>query len=190
MTGSDPAARAQRERFTQALGLPQPGLFVRVALQRGVALERGADRRVADGDARDLRRCRQVAIEQRRLDAKRVGVGVEPVGLRIGRQHRRGIDLDAEQVAHGVGVLGAIEAMEARRPTGIRARRGGAVQLASPTTWQRRHTSRCRAAACSSGGIDRLRSCTTTFSQVSDEFATWSASALSSSRFAVFNRSL
>ena len=36
------------------------------------------------------------------------------------------------------------------------------------------------------GGIARLRSCTTTFSHVSEEFATWSASALSSRRFAVF----
>jgi hypothetical protein len=39
------------------------------------------------------------------------------------------------------------------------------------------------------GGIERPRNCTTTFSQVSDALAIWS-SALSSRRFAVFRRSL
>jgi len=40
------------------------------------------------------------------------------------------------------------------------------------------------------GGIDRLRSFTTTFSHVSAELETWSASAVSSERFPVFNRLL
>jgi hypothetical protein len=39
------------------------------------------------------------------------------------------------------------------------------------------------------GGIERLRNCTTTRSQVSEALATWS-SAVSSRRFAVFSRSL
>ena len=56
-------------------------------------------RRIADGGASNLCRRRQIAIQQRRLDAQGIGIGIEPVRLRVRRQHRGRIDLDGEQVA-------------------------------------------------------------------------------------------
>jgi hypothetical protein len=43
-----------------------------------VALEPGGHRRVADGEARDLCRCRKISIEQRRLHRQRVALVLKP----------------------------------------------------------------------------------------------------------------
>ena len=105
MTHRDPAARAERERLVQPLGLPQPGLFVRVPLHRGVALDCRSKRRVTDRHAGDLRSGGQISFKLRRLHAERIGIGVEAVCLRIRRQHCCGVDFDPQQVTNGVGVF-------------------------------------------------------------------------------------
>ena len=60
-----------------------------------------------------LRR-RQIALLQRRRDAEHVGDIVEAVGRIVGRQQRRDVDVEREQIANRVGVFGAVEAMEHR----------------------------------------------------------------------------
>ena len=68
-------------------------------------------------------------VEQRRLHQKRVGVGIETVGLFVGRQQFRPIHLDPDQVAHRVGILGAIQAMHFGRPPRINVRCRGTIQF-------------------------------------------------------------
>ena len=88
MARGDAAARSQRKLFAQTLGLPEPRALVRVVLDGGVALEGRPNRGIAHRQARDLRRGRQIAIQERRHHRQRIGVGVEAVRLLVGRQHR------------------------------------------------------------------------------------------------------
>ena len=83
-------------------------------LRRGVAL--------ADREPADLRRRRDVALEQRRRHAEDVGDVVEAAARVVCRKQRRGVDVERQQIANRVGVLDAVHAVERRAP---RIRAGG-----------------------------------------------------------------
>ena len=85
-----------------------------VHLNEEFALGTAFHGRIAHGHARDLRGRCEVTIEQRRLHRQRISIGVEAVGLGVGWQHRRRLDLHRQQIANRVGVLGTIEPMHER----------------------------------------------------------------------------
>ncbi len=70
--------------------------------------------RVADRQRADLARRRQVPLEQHGRNAQRVGDVVEAVCRIVWRKQRGRIDVEREQVADGVGILGAIQPMHER----------------------------------------------------------------------------
>ena len=90
--------------------------------------------------------------------------------LLVWRKNERAVDLNTQQIAHRVGVFGAIQAMEVCRPAGIRARRRCAIELGLEPSRDRvvRALSGRRLRG---GGIARDRSFRTTFSQVSGDCA-------------------
>ena len=69
---------------------------------------------------------RHVAFQQRRRSAQHVRDIVEAVAFIVGRQQRRGIYIQGEQIVDGVGVLGAIQPVQ-RGASGVRIGRGGAI---------------------------------------------------------------
>jgi hypothetical protein len=109
----------------QPLDVPR----LRRVLPHAVDLAHRRRLRVANRERADAAGRRQVAFEQHGRDAEDVGDVVES-GTRVvrGKQRRR-IDLEVEQVADGVGVLGAIEPMD-ERAAGIRPCTGGGIQTA------------------------------------------------------------
>ncbi len=101
---ADAAASAQRQTLDVA--------FLR-EIRRDV--NHGAERariHVTDGERRDFARGDQVLIEEGRRYTQRVGDVIEAVAFVIGRKIVGGIDLDPEQIANGVGVFVAIQAMQ------------------------------------------------------------------------------
>ena len=86
------------------------------------------DRRIADREAADAPRRRQVALHQHGRERQRARQVVEAVAGVVGRQQGRGVDFKGEQIADGVRVLGAIQAV-GRHPSRLDPRRGGAVEL-------------------------------------------------------------
>ena len=101
------AARAHRRAIDAAHLRRRARNLVGDRRRRGVA--------IANGQAADLARRTEVAVHQRRREALRVGDVVEAVADRVGRQERRHIDVDVQQVADRVLVFGAIEALERTR---------------------------------------------------------------------------
>ena len=91
-----PAHRAERH----ALEL----LPLRQVLPYGVGLAAGADARVADGHRADLARRGEIRLQQRRRAALRVGDVVEAERRVVGRQQRRHVHVEPQQIADGVGV--------------------------------------------------------------------------------------
>ena len=76
--------------------------------------EQLADRRrlrIAERERADPLGGVRVAFEQYRRHAQHVGVVVEPAARIIRRQQRRDVDVEREQVAHGIRILGAIQTM-------------------------------------------------------------------------------
>jgi len=67
------------------------------------------------------------ALEQRRREFAHRDV-VESVAGLVGWQQRRHVDVDREQVADGIAVLGARESPDRRRASGTRMSRRGAVE--------------------------------------------------------------
>ena len=67
---------------------------------------------VADRHAGDPRRGGRVRLEQRRRDRQRSGDVVEAVRRVVGRQQRRRVDAQVEQIADRVRVLGAVQSMQ------------------------------------------------------------------------------
>ena len=59
-----------------------------------------------------LRAAAEVLLEQRRRDAQHAGDVVEAVALVVGGQQVGDVDLEIEQVADGVAVLGAVQAVD------------------------------------------------------------------------------
>ena len=86
------------------------------------------DRGVADSEAADAPGRRQVALHQRRREREGAREVVEPVAGVVGGQQRLGIDVEGQEVADGVGVLGPVQAVR-RHPARLDGRGGGAVEL-------------------------------------------------------------
>ena len=123
--------------------------------------------RVADGLRAQVARGAQELIDERRRHRQRVRDVVEAVLGAVDGQQRRGIDLEREQIANRVRVLGAIHAMR-RHVAGRRAR--APRHRASPRARRRTHRSPHRSGfrpASLGGGIMRPRSLRTARSNVS-----------------------
>ena len=84
------------------------------------------DLRIADRQAADLPRRRKVPLHQHRRHAQHVSDVVEAVRAVVGRQERRDVDVERQQIADRVAVLRAIEAMQ-HGPARIGMRRGRLV---------------------------------------------------------------
>ncbi len=82
---------------------------------------------IADGERAHLAGGADVSLQQHRRNAQHVGDVVEPVGRVVGRQQRGRVDLQRQQVADGVGVLGAVEPVH-ELAARIGTRGGGPVQ--------------------------------------------------------------
>ena len=112
--------------------------------------------------AADLARRADVSFHQRRRHGEHVRHVVEAVAHVVGRQQRRDIHVDRQQVADGVGVLGAIQPVQ-RRPARIGMRGGGLIDGRSRarrrTPWWRPH----RAAACPAAASARRAACGSLF---------------------------
>jgi hypothetical protein len=72
------------------------------------------DRHVAHRQPADVPGGGQVALHQRRRDRQHVGDIVESAALVVWREERRCVDLERQQVADGVCVLGAVQPMQGR----------------------------------------------------------------------------
>ena len=144
----------------------------------------GRAARAADRQAADLLRRRDVAVEQRRRQIADRHV-VEAVAGLVGRQQRRDVDVEREQIADGVLVFGSGQPPDRGGAAGIRMRRGRAIERRLERRDHARRTSRRPAAALPTGGICRARSFRTTFSQTSGCRAT-SCAAIASSASSAF----
>ena len=82
-----------------------------------------------DRHAGDLARGREVALEQGRRDPEHSRDVVEAVARAVGRQQLRDVDLQVDEVAHRVVVLGPVQPVERLGPAGIGIRGGVPVQL-------------------------------------------------------------
>ena len=113
------AARSERQRVADARAL--------IAVGRDEeGLRRGHPPRPAERRLRDPCGGAQVALGECRRQGQRIGVVVEAVRRVVGGQQRR-IDVDREQVADGIAVLRAVQAMQGG-PAGVGAVQRGAVQ--------------------------------------------------------------
>ena len=149
--------RVPSGRPSRCSGLRQPA-------RRGVGGDAGADRRIADRQAADLRRRRHVGLHQRRRHAQHVGDVVEAVARIVAGEQRRGVDRQIEQIANGVGVFGAVEPMERGR---ARVRAAAAARSSASSTAAANRSSVARSGrGAPAGGIMPVRSLRTTFSQV------------------------
>ncbi len=83
--------------------------------------------RIADRQRADLARGVHVALEQHGRNAEHVADVVEAVGGVVRRQQRRGIDIERQQIANGVRVLGAVQAVQ-HGPSGIGLDRGRPIE--------------------------------------------------------------
>src|SRR5205085_7296204 len=88
----------------------------------------GFDRDVADRAASYQLGDGHVPLEERRGDRKDVGVVVETVPGIVDREQRSRIDVQRQQVANRIAVLGAIEAVYGG-PAGVRVGSGSVVEL-------------------------------------------------------------
>ena len=115
------AARAVRQALVHAGVLPEPARQVE-------GLHRRPDGRIAHGELADAARREHVAAEQRRRHRQHLGDVVEALVRLVGRQQLLGVDLQRQQVADGVAVLEAVQAVigDAAR---IRVGGGVAVEL-------------------------------------------------------------
>ncbi len=86
---------------------------------RGIQRLAGTRALLAHRLLRDDARGADVLVEEGRRHGQRSGDVVEAVHLDLGRQQVLHLDLDAEQRAHGIGVLGAIQSLH-RRVAGTR----------------------------------------------------------------------
>ena len=107
MAHREAAPRAERQLLAHAAFLP-------LRVGNGVGLDGGPDRGVAEGEPADLLGRDHVAVEQDRGDRQHVGDVVEPVAGLVGRQQLPLVDLQGEQVADGVAVLDAVQAVDGR----------------------------------------------------------------------------
>ena len=121
MPHGNAAARTKRKVLAEPRVLDQQPWDV-------VGLDRRAGQRPAQRLTRDFLRGRHVPIQECRRNRQHIGNVVEPVLIGIvGGKQRADVDLDAEEIADGVGVLRAVQAMH-RRTAGIHVRGGRAVE--------------------------------------------------------------
>ncbi len=97
------------------------------ASRRAVGVAGGLCGRTADGAAEHLACSRYVLIEKRRGDLQYAGDIIETFRFVVFGKERGRIDMQPEQVFDGIGVFGAIEAMQSH-PSGIRIGRCRLVQ--------------------------------------------------------------
>ena len=109
---ADAAARAERQLLAHPVVLAEVARCVVDHLSR-------ADVGVANRQAAYSLGGRQVALQQRLRNREHVADVVEAVARVVGRQQRSAVDVEGQEIADGVGVLGAIQAMHRRRPPGI-----------------------------------------------------------------------
>ena len=103
-----------------------------------VGLGARPERRLPHRQAADLARRRQVPLHQGGRDRQDVRHVVEAVLVDVvGRQQRRHVDVERQQVADGVGVLGAVEAVERLGASRIGMRGRVAVDLVLEPAGQR-----------------------------------------------------
>ena len=138
---------------------------------------RRRDGRIADREAGDLARCRQVLLEQRRRDLQDVGDVVEPVRLIVGRQEARWRRCRARadrgrrwRIRSGSGGAAATGPGWVSRAPRDRSWFRGTRRATRWSAWSGR--------GAPSGGIIPPRSLRTTFSQVSAPSGTRSRSHL------------
>ena len=105
-------ARVERHVLVQLL---VPRALVRIAF-RVVNLFDRLQRQIADRQAADPARRRHVPIQQRRRGREHRRDVVEPVAGIVDRQPLARPDVDREQIADGVAVLGAIQPVHRRAP--------------------------------------------------------------------------
>ena len=153
-----PAAGAERQPLHAAV-LPQVG-------GDPERLGRRRRHRRRHREAADLARRRQVALHQRRRDAEDAGDVVEAVARVVGRQQLADVDVERQQVAHGVAVLRPAQAVEGLRAAGVGIRRGGGVQLPFEPGPELR-VGRGLRPGRGRGGMAPARSLRTTFSHTS-----------------------
>ena len=145
------AARAERQ--------PVVVLVLRVVRRGAEHARAGHDvGGVADRQRGDLGRRRRVALEQRRRHVQHLADVVEAVGRLVGRQQRRHVHVERQQIADRVGVLGAVQTMD-RRMAGKRRRRGRAIDGGLEPRAPGRLASRRPAAACRRAAWRRSAPC-------------------------------
>jgi hypothetical protein len=91
-------------------------LFLRHRERHLVNLEHRRHVRVGHGQTADVLRRHQVGLEVRRRQRQHVADVVEAGARVVGRQQRPAVDRQPEQIAHGVDVLGAVQAMDHLAP--------------------------------------------------------------------------
>ena len=172
------AAGAKRKTFDVTV--------VREAGRRGIGHLVGAERAIAYGLAADLHRGGDISLNQRGRNSQCLRDIVKPFTRTVGRQQRRDVDVQREEVANGV-------------PVSVRFNRwrAGVPRLAPGTAARSSRASSSDANASSAarsgrraplGGIMPVLIFRTTFSQVSAFAATCEMSSMSSARSAVFIR--
>ena len=120
MTHRKAATRPEREVFADPVVLRQ---------QWGCLVDDGgrAQRRIAHRAATDLRGRQEIPLQQSGRDRQNIADVVEAVARLVRREQRPAIDLERQQIADGVCVFGAVEAMDCRSAR-IGIRRRGAVE--------------------------------------------------------------
>ena len=116
----EPAHRPERQPFD----VPR----LRRVLAHAIDLAHRRRLRVADRERADAAGCREIALEQHGRQAQHIGDVVEAGARIIGRQQRSRVDLEGQQVADGVGVLGAVQTMD-QRTARLGRRESRAVEL-------------------------------------------------------------
>ena len=119
----DPGAAAGAERQ------PVHANILRQIGRQTERLGRRRGHRSADRETADLLGGRKIALEQARGHPQHAGDVVEAVAAIVGRQQRRDVDLEREQVANDVVILAAVEPVEGVGPARVRMRRRSAIEL-------------------------------------------------------------
>ena len=99
-----------------------------------VDIDHERDLRIADGQPADLPRRFQVSLHDGRRHEQEIRKIVEAAARVVGRQQQRKVHLfwkcfEGEQIADGVLVFGAAQAMQERQRPWFRLRLGGAVEF-------------------------------------------------------------
>ena len=129
MLDVEAAAGAERQRLDAPV--------LRQVLRRFVGVGRHRRRRAADGQPTDGARRREVAFHQRLRHPQQAADVVEAEARVVGRQEVVRLDLHCQQIADGVGVLRAVQAVEGGRTARIAGLRPGAVELALEPSQER-----------------------------------------------------